>query len=237
MNVAVDVKRLASNIATSSIGIDLGLKDFAVCSNGCKVEAKQFYRDLEPALATALRAGKKARAKSIHAKIASRRKDFLHKLSTTLVKDNGAIFVGNVNASGLARTSMAKGVLDSGWSTFRTQLKYKCDNAAVVFKEVVQSYSTQECHVCHARTGPKGLAGLEIRTWSCCVCLTVHDRDVNAAKNILARGIAQMALKEISTSVEAKAVETEVNEAVGASATAGVGHDPLVAGIIVSSGR
>jgi IS605 OrfB family transposase len=94
---------------------------------------------LEPKLAVAQRAGKEDRVRAIHAKITNRRKDFLHKLSTNLTAVNAAIFVGNVNASGLAKTSMAKSVLDSGWSTFRTMLQYKCDDAGVWFKEVMRA--------------------------------------------------------------------------------------------------
>jgi putative transposase len=106
-----------------SLGIDLGLKSFAAFSNGRpSVEAERFYRDLEPALARAQRARHRARSRAIHAKIANRRKDFLHKLSTQVVKANGAIFVGNVNASALAKTRLAKSVLDAGWGAFRTML-------------------------------------------------------------------------------------------------------------------
>jgi transposase len=91
-----------------SIGIDLGLKDFLATSSGIKVQAQQFYRGAQAKLATAQRANKKRWVKTIHCQIANRRKDFQHKLSTTLVKQSGAIFVGNVNASGLAKTRMAK---------------------------------------------------------------------------------------------------------------------------------
>jgi putative transposase len=133
-----------------------------------------------------------------------------------------------VNASGLAKTKMAKSVLDAGWSAFRTMLKYKSDHAAVWFDEVNESYSTQECCACHARTGPKGLGDLVVRQWSCNVCGAQHDRDTNAAKNILARGLALM---EIAMAGEAKADEAAMNEGVGASATAGAGHGPLDAGI------
>lgn len=228
LNVSVDVKKPEASQGKSSIGIDLGLKDFAALSTGKKIEAQKIYRSAEAKLAVAQRANNKQRVKAIHAKIANRRKDFLHKLSTELVKTNGAIFVGNVNAAGLAKTKMAKSVLDSGWSAFRTMLKYKSDHAAVWFDEVNESYSTQECCVCHARTGPKGLADLAMRQWKCSVCGTQHDRDKNAAKNILARGLALM---EIAIAGEAKADEAAMNEVVGASATAGVGYDPLDAGI------
>ncbi|WP_075588280.1 zinc ribbon domain-containing protein [Rhodoferax antarcticus] len=118
--------------------------------------------------------------------------------------------------------------MDAGWSAFRTMLKYKCDNAAVWFDEVNESYSTQECCVCHARTGPKGLADLAMRQWTCSVCGTQHDRDTNAAKNILVRGLALM---EIAIAVEARADEAAMNEVVGVSVTTGAGYGPLDAGI------
>ena len=211
----MDVKKPAASTGTSSVGIDLGLKDFATLSNGEKIEARQIYRGAEVQLAVAQRANNKRRVKAIHAQIANRRKDFLHKLSTELVKNNGAIFVGDVNAAGLAKTKMAKSVLDAGWSAFRTMLKYKCDHAAVGFDEVSESYSTQECCVCHARTGPKGLADLSVRQWVCSGCGAQHDRDTNAAKNILARGLALMAdlgFCQIAIAGEARVVEAAMNE-------------------------
>jgi putative transposase len=178
-----------------SLGIDLGLKQFASFSDTKleSVEAPQFYRDLEPKLAIAQRANKITRVRANHAKIANRRKDFLHQLSTQLVREYGAIFVGNVNASGLAQTPMAKSVLDAGWSTFRTMLQYKCADAGVWFEEVDEAFSTQTCSCCGNRTGPKGAAGLGIRAWTCSHCGTVHDRDRNAARNILAAGHGRLA--------------------------------------------
>lgn len=176
-----------------SVGVDLGLKDFMATSDGEKIEAQRIYRGLEADLAVAQRANKKQRVKAIHAKIANRRKDALHKLSTRLVNEYGAIFIGNVNAAGLAKTRMAKSVLDAGWSTFRTMLQYKCDDAGVWFEEVDEAYSTQTCSCCASRTGPKGVAGLGIRGWTCSECGTEHDRDINAAKNILAAGRGRLA--------------------------------------------
>jgi putative transposase len=144
-----------------SLGIDLGLRTFAAFTDEAlpPIEAERFYRDLEPALARAQCARHRNRARAIHAKIANRRKDFLHKLSTRLVKANGAIVVGNVNASALAKTRMAKSVLDAGWSTFRTMLQYKCADAGVWFDEVNERFSTQTCSVCKSRTGPQGPQG------------------------------------------------------------------------------
>ena len=174
----------------AEVGIDLGLKEFFATSDGQTVEAPQFYRDLEPKLATAQRAGKKNRVRALHARIAHRRKDFLHKCSTALVQRHRAIFVGNVNASALAQTRAAKSVLDAGWSAFRAMLQYKCDSAGVWFKEVDEAYSTQDCHICSSRSGPKGLAGLSVRRWQCSRCFAEHDRDINAARNIRKRGLA-----------------------------------------------
>jgi putative transposase len=177
-----------------SVGIDLGLKHFAAFSNGMPpIDAERFYCDLEPALARAQRARQRTRTRAIHAKIANRRKDFLHKLSTRLVTGHGALFVGNVNASALAKTRQAKSVLDAGWSAFRTMLLYKCADAGVWFEEVDEAFSTQTCSVCNSRAGPKGRQGLGMRGWQCAVCGAIHDRDVNAAHNILAAGHRRLA--------------------------------------------
>ena len=98
-----------------------------------------------------------------------------------------------MNAAGLAKTRMAKSVLDAGWSTFRTMLQYKCDDAGVRFEEIDEAYSTQTCSACGCRGGPRGLQGLGIREWACLDCGAVHQRDVNAARVILARGHARLA--------------------------------------------
>jgi IS605 OrfB family transposase len=180
---------------TRVLGIDLGLKDFFTDSEGNRVEAQRFYRDLEPKLAVAQRAGHRDRVRALHAKVAHRRKDFLHKLSTQQVRDNTAIFVGNVNAKALTQTRMAKSVLDAGWSTYRTMLQYKGDDAGSWVEEIDEYDSTQECSACHARTGPKGLTGLAVRNWTC-VCGAVHDRDVNSALNIKHRGLAGLTHKD-----------------------------------------
>jgi IS605 OrfB family transposase len=193
INITVKVPQAAPGTGRTAVGIDLGLKDFAATSDGDVVAAQQFYRDLEPALAVAQRARKKERVRALHAKIANRRKNFLHHLSTGLVRRHGAIFVGNVNAAGLAKTRMAKSVLDAGWSAFRTMLQYKCDDAGVWFEEIDEAYSTQTCSACGYRGGPRGLQGLGIREWICSDCGAVHQRDVNAARVILARGHARLA--------------------------------------------
>jgi len=195
VNLVVDTPEPAiTTEGKTPVGIDLGLKDFATLSNGQKIEAKRTYRQYEQKLGIAQRANQKQRARAIHAKIKNIRNDFLHKLSRQLVNDHAAIFVGNVNAKGLAKTKLAKSVLDAGWSAFRTMLKYKCDHAGVWFEEVNEAYTTQTCSCCGSRdSSPKGRAGFGIREWTCQQCGTLHDRDVNAAKNILAAGHCRLA--------------------------------------------
>src|SRR5690606_28687411 len=94
-NVVVDVE-VRPGVGQGAIGIDLGLKDVATCSDGQKLENGRFYRDLEATLAVAQRAGNKARTRAIHAKIANRRRDALHQFSRQLVNQHGAIYVGDV---------------------------------------------------------------------------------------------------------------------------------------------
>ena len=168
---------------------ELGPGSFSEDSRG------RWYRALEPKLASAQRARNKKRVRNIHAKIKNQRKDAMHKLSTALVKENTAIFVGDVASSKLVKTKMAKSTLDAGWSMLKTMLEYKSHRAGVVFELVNEAYSTQTCSCCGSipASSPKGRAGLRIREWTCSDCGAVHDRDMNAARNILARGLARLA--------------------------------------------
>ena len=186
-NVVVEVDARLS-AGQDALGIDLGLKDVAICSNGTRLENTRFYRDLEPALAVAQRAGKKDHVRAIHAKIANRRKDAAHKFSRALVDRCNLIVVGDVSPTKLAKTPMAKSVLDAGWGQLKTMLGYKCAHAGIVFKEVSEVYTTRTCSSCGSLSGPQGVSGLRIRDWACCECGVAHDRDVNAARNILAAG-------------------------------------------------
>ena len=147
-----------------------------------------WYRGLEKSLAAAQRAGKKDRARAIHAQARNRRQDALHQFSSACSQNYGFIFVGNVSSASQIASGRAKSALDAGWGMLRTQLRYKCHEAGAVFLEVNEAYSTQTCGCCEKRTGPKGLEGLRIREWTCTECGAHHDRDVNAARNILAVG-------------------------------------------------
>jgi IS605 OrfB family transposase len=192
-NVVVDVE-VEQSKGTSAVGVDLGCKEAATDSNGQKVVGRE-YRKLEQKLGKAQRANKKKLVKAIHAKIKNRRQDAFHKYSRKLVNENAAIFVGNVNSLGLAKTKMAKSVLDAGWGILKTQLEYKCAHAGCVFEVVNESYTTQTCSCCGSipASSPKGRAGLRIREWSCSDCGAVHNRDINGAKNILAVGLGRLA--------------------------------------------
>ena len=173
------------------MGLDLGLKTTATASTGQKIEGRLF-RAAERRLAIAQRAGKKHQARTLHAKVKNQRKDLLHKFSTQLVRENAAIFVGDVSSASLIKTKMAKSVHDAGWSAFKTMLEYKSHQAGIVFSVVNEAYTTQTCNVCGVIAGPKGRAGLNKRVWSS-ECGAVHDRDVNAALNIRARGLSSLA--------------------------------------------
>lgn len=187
----VTVKAVAtSSKGTTAIGIDLGLKTVATCSNGTMLERRRITDEFAQSLALAQRANKKRLVKTIHAKIKHSRNDALHKFSTMLVRQSGAIFVGNVSSKKLVKTNMAKSVLDAGWTILKTQLEYKAMARSVVFAEVNEKHTSQTCSCCGdiSANSPKGRAGLRIREWSCVVCGTTHDRDINAAKNILRLG-------------------------------------------------
>ena len=192
---------------TRSVGIDLGLKDLATLSTGEKVEVPKFYRRTEQRLATVQRARKTKRARAIHAKIANRRKDFLHKASAKLAKEYGFIFVGGVSPSKLAQTRMAKSVLDAGWSRFRDMLAWKLRlRSGGTLLEVPEHHTTQTCSECGRlpSSRPRGIAGLGIREWTCDDCGAVHDRDVNAAKKILRCGLTALAEGTSTSRLEAR---------------------------------
>lgn len=191
----VEVKESVTALAGEA-GIDLGLKEFATLSDGRTFAPPQSFRAIEAKLAVAQRAGDKRRVRALHARAANVRRDFHHKLSTSLARDYAFIAVGNVNAKRLARTRMAKSVLDAGWSSFRNMLAYK----AARFVEVDEKFTTQTCSSCGSLPPerPKGIAGLGIRSWDCSACGASHDRDVNAALNILRIGRSVTPLGEDS---------------------------------------
>ena len=194
-NIVCEIQRPSATNRTTVVGIDLGFKTAATAYNAPNLEQSIFYRGLESKPAEAQRRGRKRQVRSIHAKIANRRKDALHKYSRAVVDDAGAVFVGNVSASWQIKSGKAKAMLDMGWSMLRNLLEYKCDHAGVAFAKVDESYTTQTCSECNSLGGPRGREGLGVRQWVCGECGTVHNRDRNAAVNIARIGCDTLGLK------------------------------------------
>ena len=179
-------------------GIDLGLGHFAVMDDGTKIAAPRFLRRAEKKLKRVQRdlsrkqkgsnRRDKARAKvaRAHAHVADARRDFHHKVSTRIIRENQAVTAEDLAVKGLARTRLAKSVHDAGWSAFTAMLEYKAKLYGREFRKTGRFEPTsQVCSACGVRDGPKPLS---VRQWTCKKCGTVHDRDVNAAKNIAALG-------------------------------------------------
>ncbi|MEV0156431.1 transposase [Micromonospora sp. NPDC050686] len=183
----------------SEVGIDLGLTHFAVLSDGTKVAAPKFLRRaarklkrLQQALSRK-RKGSNRRRKAVvqvaraHARVADTRRDWQHKLSTRIIRDNQAVYVEDLCVTGLGRTRLAKSVHDAGWASFTAMLEYKAVRHGRTFGRVDRFFpSTRMCSQC-GRVNDKIV--LNVRAWDCS-CGAVHDRDVNAAINVLAAGQA-----------------------------------------------
>jgi len=186
----------------SAVGIDLGLTHFAILSDGTKISSPRFFRraerklkKLQQTLARKAK-GSSNRKKAVvavaraHARAADARKDFHHKLSIRLVRENQTLAVEDLCVKGLARTRLAKSVHDAGWSAFVSMLEYKAARWGRTFVRIDRWFpSSKLCSVCGtiAETMP-----LNVREWTC-PCGTVHDRDINAATNILAAAKRQVA--------------------------------------------
>ncbi|GHJ56084.1 transposase [Nonomuraea sp. TT08I-71] len=184
----------------AEVGIDLGLTHFAVLSDGTKVAAPKFLRRaarrlkrLQQDLSRKPR-GSNNRKKVVvkvaraHARVADTRRDWQHKLSTTIIRDSQAVYVEDLCVVGLGRTRLAKSVHDAGWSQFVGMLEYKAARYGRTFTKIDRFAPTsQTCSACGRRDGPKPL---NVRSWTC-PCGAVHDRDINAAINVLAAGRAE----------------------------------------------
>jgi IS605 OrfB family transposase len=174
------------NIAPrEAVGIDLGIKVIATTSDGDTLDAGRWTHGLADKLATAQRRGHKRQAKRIHRRIARQRQDALHKFSRRIVDTYQNIIVGDVSSTKLAKTRMAKSVLDSGWGMLKAQLHYKGEHAGRSVEVVDESFTSRVCSECGSLSGPQGLRQLVVREWACSACGTEHQRDVNAARNIL----------------------------------------------------
>lgn len=183
-----------------AVGIDLGLKTQATLSTGKKYEAPRIYRAWEDKLRIAQRANDHDRVKAINAKIKNCRHDDRHKWTTEVASKFRVIYVGDVASSRLAKTKMAKSVYDVSWFASKQALLYKASRRGGKCEEVDERFSSQICSHCGVipPESPKGIADLGIREWRCSNCGTLHDRDVNSAKNHLAVGLSAQPLAEES---------------------------------------
>ena len=191
----------------AKVGIDLGLTHFVVLSTGEKIAGPKAFKTTEKKLAKAQRAlakkqkgsanRKKAKLKvaRLHAKIADTRRDFLHKLSTRLVNETQVIAVETLAVSNMQKNRrLSKAIGDAGWSEFLRQLEYKSLWYGRELVGIDRWYpSSKRCSDCGHTV--KSMP-LQVREWTCPECGSIHDRDVNAARNVLAAGLAVSALGE-----------------------------------------
>ena len=194
----------------SAIGIDLGITDFAILSNGQKIDNNKFtskmskklkreQRKLSRRALLAKQKGinlfeainyqkQKRKIARLHEKVMNQRNDFLNKLSTEIIKNHDMICIEDLNTKGMLRNhKLAKSISDVSWSSFVTRLQYKADWYGRNIIEVDKWFpSSQICSNCGHKDGKKSL---EIREWTCPVCHVHHDRDINASINILTEGL------------------------------------------------
>ncbi|MDT0346035.1 RNA-guided endonuclease InsQ/TnpB family protein [Streptomyces litchfieldiae] len=182
-------------------GIDLGLSTYAVL-RGRKIRTPKFFRRAERKLKRAQRklsraqkgSGNRRKAKQavakVHARVADRRRDFIERETTRIMRESQAVYLEDLDVKGMTKT-FGKSLHDQSLGRFARTLEAKCARYGRTFVKVDRFFpSTQLCSAprCGALTGPKGKAGLRIRTWTCAACGTVHDRDENAEHNLRAEG-------------------------------------------------
>ena len=187
--------------AGHAVGIDLGVKDFAVTSDGERIVNPRYLERKARNLAryqrrmarcrkgSANRTKAAAKVARAHRKVRNARRDFLHRASTRLVRSADVIVIEDLNVAGMVRNQrLARAISDSGWGRFRRQLEYKCQHAGRELIVIDRWYpSSKTCSACGHL-----LASLSLgtRRWTCPACGSRHDRDINAAQNILAAGLA-----------------------------------------------
>ena len=204
VSLLCDDEILPKKEVSPKVGIDLGLSSFAILSTGEKIDAPEHFRTNEAKLAKLQRRmakkqkGSQRRAKAklkvarLHAKITDSRRDFLHKLSTRLINENQVIAVESLSVKNMQRNRcLSKSIADAGWSEFVRQLEYKARWYGRELIGIDRWYpSSKRCSDCGhvVKAMP-----LSVREWACPECGAIHDRDINAARNILAAGLAVLA--------------------------------------------
>lgn len=200
-------------VSKGMVGIDLGLTHFAITSDGVKVDSPKYFKKHEQRLALLQRRlsrkakGSKNREKAkrkvakLHAKIADSRRDFHHKLSTQLIRENQFIAVETLTVKNMVKhPTLAKAISDSGWSQFLSFLSYKAEWYGRTLAGIDRWYpSSKRCSCCGHTVSSMPL---EVREWRCPSCNETHDRDVNAARNILAVGLTVSACGESVSRVD-----------------------------------
>ncbi|ENO8770574.1 IS200/IS605 family element RNA-guided endonuclease TnpB [Enterococcus faecium] len=196
--------------SNSSVGIDLGITDFAILSDGQKFDNNQFtskmgkklkreQRKLSRRALLAKQKGinlfeasnyqkQKCKVARLHEKVMNQRTDFLNKLSTEMIKNHDIIYIEDLNTKGMLRNhKLAKSISDVSWSSFVTKLQYKADWYGREIIKIDKWFpSSQICSECGHKDGKKPL---DIREWTCLICHAHHDRDINASINILTEGL------------------------------------------------
>lgn len=201
VSILVETEHIPMKSTGYIIGIDLGIKDLLITSNGQKFDNQKITKKYENKLAREQRKlshkvkgsknwnKQKIKVARIHEKISNSRKDYLHKISHQLVNENQVIVTENLSVSNMVKNhNLSKAISDCGWYELTRQLQYKSDwNNRQYIKIGRFTKSSQPCHVCgYINTETKNLT---VREWICPQCGTIHDRDINAAINILNEGL------------------------------------------------
>ncbi|HBY93637.1 MAG TPA: transposase [Chloroflexi bacterium] len=185
----------------TTVGVDLGLTEFAVLSTGERIPNPRHLRKLERKLAHAQRAKSRKRKGScryrksahkvarLHERVANARADFLHKLSSRLIAENQGIMAEDLSVKGLARTRLAKSVHDAGWGEFLRQLAYKAEWTGKTFHRIDRFFPSSKLHMA---CGTLNDLSLSDRVFACQGCGVLIDRDLNAALNIKHRGLVEL---------------------------------------------